>query len=115
MQIFRLFIIARVLWRYGLDEILAGGLAMPLLTRSIGYLRFGRDFKTPRAQRLREALESLGPIFVKFGQMLSTRRDLLPAEYADELARLQDRVPPFDPELAIRQITLSLGKAPDEL
>jgi ubiquinone biosynthesis protein len=115
MQIFRLFIIARVLWRYGLDEILAGGLAIPLLSRSIGYLRFGRDFKTSRAQRLREALESLGPIFVKFGQMLSTRRDLLPDEYANELARLQDRVPPFDPELAIRQITLSLGKTPEEL
>ncbi len=115
MQIFRLFIIARVLWRYGLDEMLAGGLAMPFLTRSIGYLRFGRDFRTSRAQRLREALESLGPIFVKFGQMLSTRRDLLPAEYANELARLQDRVPPFDPEIAIRQIRQSLGKAPEEL
>ncbi len=115
MQIFRIFVIVRVLWRYGLDEILAGGLAMPFVTRSIGYLRFGRDFRTPRAQRLREALESLGPIFVKFGQMLSTRRDLLPAEYADELARLQDRVPPFDPELAIKQIRVSLGKSPEEL
>ena len=115
MQIFRLFIIARVLWRYGLDEILVGGLANPFLSRVMGYLRFGRDFRTSRAQRLREALESLGPIFVKFGQMLSTRRDLLPAEFADELARLQDRVPPFDPELAIRQITLSLGKSPDQL
>jgi ubiquinone biosynthesis protein len=115
MRVLRLFIIARVLWRFGLDEIVAGGIANPFLSRSIGYLRFGRDFKTPRAQRLREALEALGPIFVKFGQMLSTRRDLLPAEYADELAHLQDRVPPFDPELAIRQIKLSLGKEPDEL
>jgi ubiquinone biosynthesis protein len=115
MRIYRLFIIARVLWRYGLDEILAGGLAKPWLSRTIGYLRLGRDFKTPRAQRLREALESLGPIFVKFGQMLSTRRDLLSAEYADALAHLQDRVPPFDPDLAIRQIKLSLGKSPEEL
>ena len=115
MQIFRLFFIARVLWRFGLDDIVANGISNPLLSRSISRMRFGRDFTTPRAQRLREALESLGPIFVKFGQMLSTRRDLLPAEFADELARLQDRVPPFDPELAIRQIRQSLGKNPDEL
>ena len=115
MQLYRLFIIARVLWRFGLDEIVAGGVALPFLSRTIGRLRFGRDFTTPRAVRLRQALEALGPIFVKFGQMLSTRRDLLPAEFADELARLQDRVPPFDPELAIRQIRHSLGKDPDEL
>ena len=115
MQLFRLFIIARVLWRFGLDDIVAGGIASPLLSRTIGHLRFGRDFTTPRAVRLRLALESLGPIFVKFGQMLSTRRDLLPADLADELERLQDRVPPFDPELAIRQIRQSLGKSPDEL
>jgi hypothetical protein len=49
----------------------------------------------PRGQRLREALEHLGPIFVKFGQVLSTRRDLLPPDIADELALLQDNVPPF--------------------
>lgn len=115
MQLFRLFIIARVLWRYGLDEIVAGGIASPRMSRTIRWFRFGRDFTTPRAVRLREALEALGPIFVKFGQMLSTRRDLLPAEFADELAHLQDRVPPFDPELAIRQIRLSLGKDPAEL
>ncbi len=115
MQLFRLFIIARVLWRFGLDEIVAGGVSSPFLLRSIGRIRFGRDFTTPRAVRLRLALESLGPIFVKFGQMLSTRRDLLPAEFADELTLLQDRVPPFDPELAIRQIRKSLGKNPDEL
>ena len=115
MQLFRLFIIARVLWRFGLDDIVAGGISNPLLSRSIKRMRFGRDFTTPRAVRLREALESLGPIFVKFGQMLSTRRDLLPAEFADELSRLQDRVPPFDPELAIRQIRQSLGKDPSEL
>ena len=115
MQLLRLFIIARVMWRYGLDEIAAGGLAIPLLGRIIAGLRFGRDFTTPRGVRLRQALEALGPIFVKFGQMLSTRRDLLPTDFADELAKLQDRVPPFDPELAIKQIRLSLGKDPHEL
>jgi ubiquinone biosynthesis protein len=64
---------------------------------------------TPRAVRLRQALEALGPIFVKFGQILSTRRDLLPLDVADELARLQDRVPPFAPELAAAEVERSLG------
>ena len=64
----------------------------------------------PRGQRLREALERLGPIFVKFGQVLSTRRDLLPLDIADELARLQDRVPPFDSDAAFAEIERSLGR-----
>ncbi len=115
MQIFRALTIARVLWRFGLDEIAAGSVDRPALLRGVGRVRFGRDFATPRAVRLRQALESLGPIFVKFGQMLSTRRDLLPDDIAIELTKLQDRVPPFDPELAIRQIKLSLGKDPDDL
>src|SRR5690606_20225781 len=57
----------------------------------------------------------LGPIFVKFGQVLSTRRDLMPMDIADELARLQDRVPPSPTELAIAQIVRSLGAHPDQL
>ena len=68
-----------------------------------------------RAVRLREALEALGPIFVKFGQILSTRRDLLPLDIADELAKLQDRVPPFSFELAAAGIESSLGKTLKEL
>src|SRR5205814_5728847 len=63
----------------------------------------------PRGQRLREALERLGPIFVKFGQVLSTRRDLLPLDIADELAKLQDRVPPFDSDLALAIIEKGIG------
>ena len=55
----------------------------------------GRRLDAPRGERLRQGLERLGPIFVKFGQVLSTRRDLMPLDVADELARLQDRVPPF--------------------
>jgi len=64
----------------------------------------------PRARRLREALETLGPIYVKFGQVLSTRRDLVPLDIADELAKLQDRVPPFPSDLAIAEIEKGLGR-----
>jgi ubiquinone biosynthesis protein len=71
--------------------------------------RFAGQPDVGRADRLREALETLGPIFVKFGQMLSTRRDLLPADIADELAKLQDRVPPFAAEAAIAELERSLG------
>ncbi|MDE0658176.1 MAG: ubiquinone biosynthesis regulatory protein kinase UbiB [Gammaproteobacteria bacterium] len=63
----------------------------------------------PDAVRLREAMEKLGPVFVKFGQILSTRRDLLPADYADELAKLQDQVPPFPGDLAVARIEAALG------
>jgi ubiquinone biosynthesis protein len=68
-----------------------------------------------RAVALREALEALGPIFVKFGQVLSTRRDLLPGELADELAKLQDQVPPFPAMQAVAEIEKSLGRAIDVL
>jgi ubiquinone biosynthesis protein len=68
-----------------------------------------------RGKRLREALEALGPIFVKFGQVLSTRRDLLPADIADELAKLQDRVPPFPLEQVAPAIEEALGKPVTEL
>src|SRR5438105_11460046 len=69
----------------------------------------------PRGQRLREAFEELGAIFVKFGQVLSTRRDLLPLDIADELAKLQDQVPPFDPQLAFAEIERSLGRRVGEV
>jgi ubiquinone biosynthesis protein len=68
-----------------------------------------------RGRRLREALETLGPIFVKFGQILSTRRDLLPLDIADELAKLQDQVPPFRSALAVAEIERSLGKSIQEV
>ncbi|MBB6092797.1 ubiquinone biosynthesis protein [Povalibacter uvarum] len=99
----RLLQIQRVLVRHGLDEIiLATHLFRPL--RFAFYLSpatwFRRSRTTPRALRLRLALEELGPIFMKFGQTLSTRRDLLPRDIADELEKLQDRVPPFPGERA---------------
>jgi ubiquinone biosynthesis protein len=77
--------------------------------------RYAGSADPTRAERLRQALEALGPIFVKFGQMLSTRRDLLPADIADELAKLQDQVPPFAFDLAVREIEGSLGKCIQEV
>src|SRR5262249_46120130 len=74
-----------------------------------------RSFSEPRAVRLRLALEALGPIFVKFGQVLSTRRDLLPADLADELAKLQDQVPPFAGELAIAEVERAFGRPIDQV
>ena len=111
----RLFKIVRVAIRYGLDDIAIAGLARPRIAKLIDKLIFWRDISAPRGVRLRLALEELGPIFVKFGQLLSTRRDLMPADIATELARLQDRVPPFDSDLAIAQIRKSLGALPEQL
>jgi ubiquinone biosynthesis protein len=96
-QALRLIYINAVLIRHGLDEII---LTTPLLrpVRFLLYLlpwNWVRRTRAPRAIRLRCALEDLGPIFVKFGQIMSTRRDLLPDDIADELANLQDQVPPF--------------------
>ena len=81
--------------RFGLDEFLLGHERVRGVRPWLNRLLFWRDLGKPRAERLRLALEALGPIFVKFGQMLSTRRDLMPPDIADELAKLQDRVPPF--------------------
>ena len=115
----RLVKIAIVAWRYGLDEIAAAGAAATLrsrwASRGVRWLHFGRRLDAPRGRRLREALESLGPIFVKFGQVLSTRRDLLPPDVADELALLQDRVPPFPGEQAVRIVEKGLGRPIHEL
>ena len=113
MRLFRLAKIARVGLRFGLDRLILehdpeGRLALPL--KLVDTLCFWRDVSAPRGQRLRESLEALGPIFVKFGQVLSTRRDLLPADLADELAQLQDNVPPFPSDQAIAEIERSFGR-----
>lgn len=101
MRLLRLFKIARVAFRYGLDEFLFMPPPLRGLRRLSRAIFFWRPLHAPRAVRLRLALENLGPIFVKFGQVLSTRRDLLPADIADELAKLQDRVPPFGADAVI--------------
>jgi len=95
MHLFRLLRILSVNVRYGLDEFVLGHERVGGLRTLVNSVLFWRALTEPRAVRLRLALEALGPIFVKFGQVLSTRRDLLPPDIADELAKLQDRVPPF--------------------
>ncbi|MCP3656144.1 MULTISPECIES: ubiquinone biosynthesis regulatory protein kinase UbiB [Herbaspirillum] len=111
----RLLKIIRVAILYGLDEIIASEFAPPRIARIINRIFFWRDLTAPRGERLRRALEDLGPIFIKFGQVLSTRRDLMPPDIANELTLLQDRVPPFESELAVKQIEKSLGAHPDQL
>ena len=110
MRLFRLLKIASVASRFGLDEMVLEHEPTGTLVRVANAMQFWRRLNTPRAVRLRQALEALGPIFVKFGQVLSTRRDLLPQDIADELAKLQDQVPPFDSALAIREIEKAYGR-----
>ena len=95
--------------RCGLDDLLPSGPRTTWLHWLARMVSVGRS-NAPRGQRLREALEHLGPIFVKFGQVLSTRRDLIPVDIADELARLQDRVPPFPGVQAVAIIERELRR-----
>ncbi|MCG1019423.1 MULTISPECIES: ubiquinone biosynthesis regulatory protein kinase UbiB [Burkholderiaceae] len=115
MRILRFFKILFTVYRFGLDEVMLGHIADWRVKLLVRVMTFGRPIRIPRAQRLRLALESLGPIFVKFGQVLSTRRDLLPVDIATELAKLQDQVPPFDSAVATALIERSLGKPVDVL
>ena len=108
--LFRMLAIQRVLVKYGLDEIIK---EMHLL-RPLRFLFYlaprRRDSSAPIGERIRLALEELGPIFVKFGQAISTRRDLLPADIADELAKLQDAVPPFPVEQVLEILNGAYGE-----
>jgi len=106
------FYIVWVALRYGLDELVLTSFSRHSIAR---VLTVGRDLRAPRGQRLRQALEHLGPIFVKFGQVLSTRRDLLPPDVADELALLQDRVPPFPTEVAVATIERAFRRPLDSI
>jgi ubiquinone biosynthesis protein len=104
-----------IVLRYGLDELVLTSFQKPGLRLLARIVSVGRDLSAPRGQRLREALEHLGPIFVKFGQVLSTRRDLLPPDIADELAFLQDRVPPFSSDVAVGTIERAFGRPLNEI
>ena len=114
-RFFRGLYIVWIVLRYGLDELVLSGFPNPLMRGLRRVITIGRKLSEPRGQRLREALEALGPIFVKFGQVLSTRRDLMPPDIADELARLQDRVPPFSSEVSVATIERAFGRKLDEV
>jgi ubiquinone biosynthesis protein len=113
----RLWTINRVFIRHGLDELV---FHIPFL-RPVSFVyhlspwNWGKQETRPRGERIRLALEELGPIFIKFGQMLSTRRDLLPDDIANELTRLQDRVPPFSSQQARQMIEKAYGKPVTEV
>lgn len=115
MRFFRLLKIIFVVLRFGLDEFFLAHSH----TRGLHFLLkaalFFRNTSAPRATRLRQALEELGPIFVKFGQMLSTRRDLIPVDIAEELTKLQDQVPPFSSAQAIARLEAVYGKPLSEV
>ncbi len=116
-RLLRLMTINWVFLRHGLDEfIFAIHLFRPLrVFYHLAPWNWFRSREVGRAVRLRRALEDLGPIFIKFGQMLSTRRDLIPPDLAQELAKLQDRVPPFPSELSRRIIEKAMGKPVGEV
>ena len=114
-QLFRLAFIVFTVLRFGLDEVALSAFHQRWVRALVRLITLGRRLDQPRGVRLRRACERLGPIFVKFGQVLSTRRDLLPPDIADELALLQDRVPPFPPEAAVATIERAFRKPLGEL
>ena len=116
-RIARLIKIFRVASRYRLDTF-ADEDRLPRSSRlllQLGPWRLRALGDASRGERLRRALEDLGPVFIKFGQMLSTRRDLLPTDIADELAKLQDDVPPFDGEQAVSLVEQALGQSIEKI
>ena len=113
-QVARLLVIQRTLMRHGLDDIVWS----THLFRPVGWLRKLWPTRTrtePLGARIRVALEELGPIFVKFGQAVSTRRDLLPLEIANELAKLQDQVPPFATAEVLDILAEAFGRPADAI
>jgi ubiquinone biosynthesis protein len=114
-QFLRLSFIVFIVLRYGLDELALSPFRQRPIRLLVRLITVGRRLDEPRGVRLRRALERLGPIFVKFGQVLSTRRDLLPADLSDELAKLQDRVPPFPAAQARALVERAFGRPVDEV
>ena len=115
MRFLRLIKILQVVFRFGLEEFFLGHERLRFLRWFAKAALAWRPLDAPRGVRLRLALESLGPIFVKFGQLLSTRRDLVPLDIADELAKLQDRVPPFATEMALATLRRVYKKPVEEV
>ncbi|AMG30668.1 ubiquinone biosynthesis regulatory protein kinase UbiB [Grimontia hollisae] len=110
-EIRRLYKITQVQLGYGLDELLPDQPITrgPQLMRKMLFWMKNRHPEKPLGERLRLALQELGPVWIKFGQMMSTRRDLFPPAIADQLAMLQDQVEPFDGKLAKAQMEKALG------
>ena len=106
MRLFRLLKIFSIIIRHGLDEFLPRGFARTLISGVF----FWRRFAESRSVRLRQALEALGPIFIKFGQLLSTRPDLVPADIAAALSKLQDQVPPFPAAAVVATLDRVYGR-----
>ena len=111
----RLMVIVLTIFRFGLDELLLSGLRRRRFRLIRRAMLLGRSWDQERGVRLRLALEHLGPIFVKFGQVLSTRRDLVPLDIVEELAKLQDQVPPFPADQSRALIEKAFGKSVEEL
>jgi predicted unusual protein kinase regulating ubiquinone biosynthesis (AarF/ABC1/UbiB family) len=109
-HIARLLFIYLTVLRYGLDELALSSFRQRSVRLLVRVMTIGRRLDAPRGERLRLGLERLGPIFVKFGQVLSTRRDLVPPDLADELAKLQDRVPPFPAAIARDLVERAFGR-----
>ena len=114
-HVLRLVRILLTALRYGLDELALAGFRQPWVRLLVRVMTIGRRLDAPRGERLRKGLVRLGPIFVKFGQVLSTRRDLLPADFADELAQLQDQVPPFPAQAARAIVERAFRRSIDEV
>jgi ubiquinone biosynthesis protein len=114
-HIARLLVIWVTVLRFGLDELALSGFRQRWVRLLVRVITIGRRLDAPRGVRLRLGLERLGPIFVKFGQVLSTRRDLLPADLAEELAKLQDRVPPFPDAVSRAIVERAFGRPLDAI
>ncbi len=114
-HIARLLFIVFTIYRYGLDELALSNFRQPWVRVLVRVITASRRLDAPRGVRLRTALEKLGPIFVKFGQVLSTRRDLIPPDLADELAQLQDNVPPFSAALSRQLIEKAYGRSIEDV
>ncbi len=115
----RVFTIQQVMARYALESFFVDTPGVGLL-RALFYLSPSRwlnhhNRRLPRGERIRCALEALGPVFIKFGQIVSTRRDLLPDDVADELAKLQDQVPPFSTQVARAAVETALAGSVETL
>ena len=111
----RLVFIVYTVLRFGLDELALSSFRQRWVRLLVRCMTLGRRLDAPRGVRIRMALERLGPIFVKFGQVMSTRRDLLPADLADELAQLQDNVPPFPAAQARALIEKAYGRSIEQI